>query len=217
MVRRLLNLCLDSDGQGVALYVAELHRAGFAPEVVYEALLAPVARTLGKMWENDDCTFADVTIAVVRLQNAQRAVAPEFVAGKVASVGAPRALLLPVPGEQHTFGLSIVRDYFLRAGWEARLGAPGTEADALGQISRERTDLVGLSYACDDHMPTAAALIKALRKASANPDLVVMVGGPSFSANPDLARQVGADATALDGCQAVLRANELVHGMAGTA
>ena len=217
MVKRMLGLCLDSDGQGVALYVAELNRTGFIPEVIYEGLLTPVARTLGDMWENDDCTFADVTIAVLRLQNAQRALAPEFVGGKVAGIGAPRALLLPVPGEQHTFGLSIVRDYFLRAGWEARLGTPGTEAEAVAQVRREPTDLVGLSYACDDHMPTAAALIKSLRKASANKNIVVMVGGPTFSANPALAQSIGADATALDGHQAVLRANELVNGMGGAA
>lgn len=217
MVKRLLDLCLEFDGQGVALYVEETLRTGIAPEAIYEELLTPVARTLGDMWENDDCTFADVTIAVLRLQHAQRALAPEFVGDKVASLGAPRALLLPIHDEQHTFGLSIVRDYFLRAGWEARLGASGTESEVIAQIRRERTDLVGLSYAYDDDMPTAADLIKALRKASANPNLIVMVGGPSFSEDPALAHRIGADATALDGKQAVLRANELLNGRDGTA
>ena len=28
------------------------------------------------------------------------------------------ALLIPVPGEQHTFGLVMVAEFFLRAGWE---------------------------------------------------------------------------------------------------
>ena len=119
--------------------------------------------------------------------------------------------MLPVPGEQHTFGLSIVLDYFLRAGWEARLGPVGTEAAAIALVKRERTDLVGLSFACDDHLPTAKALIAAMRRASANRNLMIMVGGPSFAADPGLATRIGADATALDGHQAVLRANELLH------
>ena len=90
------------------------------------------------MWENDECGFADVTIGMLRLQNAQRALRQDFVAGQVVAIDAPCALLLPVPGEQHTFGLSLVLDYFLRAGWDARLGTPGTQADVLGTSSAPR-------------------------------------------------------------------------------
>ncbi len=217
MVGKLLSLCFETDGQGVAAYVVQLHRSGIPAESLYQDLLTPVVRQLGVMWENDDCSFADVTIGVLRLQNAQRALAPEFVGDRVPGLGAPRALLLPVPGDQHTFGLSIVLDYFLRAGWNAKLGAPGTAAEAVAQVRRERIELVGLSFACDDHLASATTLIRSLRAASANPDVSIMVGGPPFLADPALAAQIGADATALDGQQAVTRANELLYPVAGTA
>jgi methanogenic corrinoid protein MtbC1 len=118
---------------------------------------------------------------------------------------------MPVPGEQHTFGLSIVLDHFVRAGWDTRMGPSGSRADALSLIRNERTELVGLSFACDDFIPVAKSLISAIRKASRNTKLIIMVGGPPFMADPTLAAALGADATATDGGQAVVRANELLH------
>lgn len=210
-VRKLVALCLDPDAQGVAAFVAELYRLGIGAESIYEDLLTPAARQLGVMWENDTCTFADVSIGVLRLQNAQRTIAARPLGDAAPALGTPRALLLPVPGEQHTFGLSIVLDYFVRAGWEARMGPAGSRAEALSLICAERTELVGLSFACDDMIPLAQSLIAAVRTASANPKLIIMVGGPPFMADPALAAKLGADATATDGNQAVIRANELLH------
>ena len=209
--RKLLALCLEPNSKGVTVFVTELQRSGVTAATIYEGLLAPAARELGVMWENDTCSLADVTIGVLRLQNAQRALASHPLDRAAPPLGAPRALLMPVPGEQHTFGLSIVLDYFVRAGWEARLGPAGSRLEALALIKRERTELVGLSFACDDRIPDATALITAIRNASRNPNLIIMVGGPPFMEDQQLAGRIGADATATDGQQAVLRANELLQ------
>ena len=210
-VKRLVALCLDADPGGVSLFVADLHRSGIGAGTIYESLLTPAARRLGVMWEEDTCTFADVTIGVLRLQNAQRAIAAHSLADAAPALGAPRALLMPVPGEQHTFGLSMVLDYFSRAGWDTRLGPAGTLGEALATVQDHRTELVGLSFACDDRVGDAKELIAAIRGASANKRLIIMVGGPSFVADPELAESLGADATATDGQQAVVRANDLLH------
>ena len=213
-IKLLVGLCLDADPQGVARFVADLHRSGAGAHAIYENLLTPAARRLGEMWEDDTCTFADVTIGVLRLQNAQRAIATRPLTEAAPGLGAPRALLMPVPGEQHTFGLSIVLDYFARAGWDARMGPAGSPDDALAMVREGRTELVGLSFACDDRVGDAKALISAIRAASANKRLIIMVGGPPFTRDPDLAAQLGADATATDGQQAVVRATELLHAAA---
>lgn len=210
-VSRLVGLSMSPDGLAVAAMVAALHESGATPEAIYTDLLTPAARRLGEMWEQDECTFADVTMGVLRLQNAQRALAPAFLGTTNIGKGAPRVLLMPVPGEQHTFGLTMVADFFTRAGWDAWTGVVATEKMALQMVRNERIDMVGLSFACDDRIDTAARLIAAFRRRAANPGLVVMVGGPSFVADPSLAARVGADATAADGHQAVLRANELLH------
>ena len=214
-VQRLVALCFEPESQAVASFVAGLHGRGAAAETLYTDLLTPVARILGVMWEEDECSFTDVSIGMVRLQNAQRALAPSFVGKTPTASGAPRVLLLPIPGEQHTFGLSIVMDFFLRAGWDAWLGVMDTEQAAIDLVRRERADLVGLSFACDERIDTAERVIAGLRAAAANRRLAVMVGGPAFVADPGLATKVGADATAIDGHQAVLVAHELLNAAAG--
>ena len=217
LIGNLVALCLAPDGLAVAGFVARLHEGGATPESIYLGLLTPAARRLGDMWVDDECSFADVTVAVLRLQNAQRALAPQFVGPAVPGLGAPRALLLPVPGEQHTFGLSMVRDFFARAGWLARTDSADTETQALAIVRAEPCDLIGLSFACDDRIDTAERLIAEFRAVSPNRNLIVMVGGPSFVADPGLCARVGADGTAADGHQAVLTAHELVHARHGMA
>ena len=211
-VQTLVGLCLGADPHAAAAFIANLHQSGIAAHPIFDDLLTPAARHLGVMWEDDTCTFADVTIGVLRLQNAQRALAARPLTEAPPALGAPRALLMPVPGEQHTFGLSIVLDYFTCAGWDARLGPAGSRADALALVRKERTELVGLSFACDDFVPQARVLVTQLRDASANKRLIVMVGGPAFTSDPGLAAAIGADATATDGHGAVLCANDLLNG-----
>ena len=105
----------------------------------------------------------------------------------------------------------MVMDFFTRAGWEARSDMVATAAQAIALVRHERADLIGLSFACDERIGTAAHLIAEFRRVSPNPDLVIMVGGPSFVADPGLAARVGADGTAADGHRAVLLAQTLVH------
>lgn len=216
-VRRLTSLCLATDPQGVAVFIADLHRSGIAPAVLFEDLMAPVARALGVMWDEDECSFADVTIGVLRLQNAQRTLSEASGVAGTMGPGAPRALLLPIPGEQHSFGLSIVADSFVRAGWDAKVNPVATASAAIGLVRTRWLDLIGLSLASDEKVEQTRAMVTALRDNSVNPDLIVMVGGPAFIADPTLCERIGADATAADGHQAVLRANELLHPAARSA
>ena len=170
-------------------------------------LLAPAARTLGAMWENDTCDFTAVTSGLWRLQSAMRALASVEI---VPPVNAPRIVLVPLPGEDHTFGLSMVYEFFRRAGWNAWTG-PVENRAALRSLVRARpVAVLGFSLACDDRLDDARAEIAAVRRASRNPDIAIMVGGPGFTDNPALAAAVGADATARDGQDAVLQATALL-------
>ena len=56
-----------------------------------------------------------------------------------------RVLLLPGPGEQHTFGLSMVAEFFRRSGWEV-VGGTGPESlDPVRAVRDEWFDVVGIS------------------------------------------------------------------------
>ena len=54
-------------------------------------------------------------------------------------------------------------------------------------------DVVSFSLSGETQLDWVAAQIKALRRASRNPDVVVMLGGPLFLLQPQRAAELGAD------------------------
>lgn len=209
-VADLVALVLSRGEPEAVAFVEAMHDQGAAPEALYLDLLAPAARRLGEMWENDTCDFTEVTIGLWRLQNAMRELSPSFLRAADTRTNGPRVLLVPLPGEDHTFGLSMVYEFFRRAGWNAWSGPVESSADLRSLVRREWVEVIGFSLACDEKLDVARSEIRAVRRASMNPGLGVLVGGPGFTANPGLAAEVGADGTATDGRQAVLQAQALV-------
>jgi len=209
-VADLVGLVLSRGEPETVAFVEGMHGQGAAADSLYLDLLAPAARRLGELWEDDACDFTQVTIALWRLQNAMRELSPSFLRSTVTRTNSPRALLVPLPGEDQTFGLSMVHEFFCRAGWNAWSGPVESSADLRGMVRREWVEVIGFSLACDDKLDAVRTEIRSVRRASKNPGLGVLVGGPGFTANPSLAAEVGADGTATDGRQAVLQAQALV-------
>lgn len=113
-------LVLHGDDAALRGFVAALRDRGVPIESVFLDLLAPVARYLGELWERDLCSFTEVTVGLGRLQQLLRENSAAFAQfdRQGVRVDARRVLLIPCPGEQHTFGLSLVGEFFHRAGWE---------------------------------------------------------------------------------------------------
>ncbi len=209
-VSQLVSLVTAREEAKAIAFVEALHADGIPVEMLYLDLLAPTARQLGQMWEEDECDFTDVTIGLFLLQNTLRELGAAFQSDLATDALAPRALLVPLPGEQHTFGLSMVFDFFRRAGWNAWSGPIDSDAVLTDMVQNSWFDVVGFSLACDEQLDDARRAIRMVRKHSRNPNVAVMVGGPGFAANPALAALVGADGTAIDGQQAVQQARALV-------
>ena len=114
----LVGLVIADDAAASLAYVEALRARGIPLERLYLDLFAVVARRLGQLWTEDLCSFADVTVGLVRLQGLVREYSPAFMPSVEGRDPRRSALLIPVPGEQHTFGLAMVAEFFLRAGWE---------------------------------------------------------------------------------------------------
>jgi methanogenic corrinoid protein MtbC1 len=209
-VGELVRLVLARDVDAPASFVAERHRTGTPVDALYLDLMAPAARHLGWLWEEDLCDFTQVTIALGRLHHLVRAFSVAFHGeAPVLDLG-HHALLVPGPGEQHTFGLAMVTEFFRRGGWTVWSGAPDTIDELLAIVRREWFAVVGFSLACSTRIDSLGATIHRVRRASRNRAVGVMVGGPMFTAHPELAAMVGADATATDGLHAVKQAQALL-------
>ncbi len=214
-VASLVALVLAREEAKSIAFVEALHADGYPAETLYLDLLAPTARQLGQMWVDDDCDFTDVTVGLFLLQNSLRELGATHRDNATLNPSAPRILLVPLPREQHTFGLSMVYDFFRRAGWNAWSGTIESESELAGMVRESWFDIVGFSLPCDEQLDDARAVIGMVRGASLNPNVAIMVGGPGFSANPALAATIGADGTAVDGRQAVRAADALVALAAG--
>lgn len=191
-------------------FVDALLEEGVTPEVIYLDLLAPAARLLGTYWEEDTCDFVAVTIALGRMQAALRGLSSLFLAAGPGGPPTRRVLLGCLPGEQHTLGLLIVAEFFVRAGWGVRLGEPVQVGEGPTAVRAERFDVVGFSVACDSKLSAVKRHIAEVRRASRNREIRVMVGGRVFDGRPELVRRVGADASASDAREAPAVAERLL-------
>jgi methanogenic corrinoid protein MtbC1 len=203
----LVRLLMGRDDGLAWSFVEALEQRGATPAMLYLGVITQAARQLGEMWEDDRTDFAVVTIGLGRLQQIVRALSPGFQTAAVGrSAHADTVLLLPAPGEQHTLGLVILSEFFQREGWHLLGGPVSTALDAAGIVRDHCVDVAGFSLGSLNHLDALTACIRAVRKASRNRYLAVMVGGPLFLQRPELVTRVGADSTAADAQTAVRQA-----------
>ena len=201
---------LTDELRGLLDRVDALLASGVPVETVYLDLLAPAARRLGIWWESDACDFFDVTMGLWRLQEVLQALSAFAPWSAPLAASARRALFAPAPGEQHGFGAALVEEFFRRAGWQTWSAPAADAAELEGLVAARGYDVIGLTVSVERHLATLPATIAGLRRASRNPDLIVMVGGRVFVADPGLAARVGADGTATDAAAAVNVAEQML-------
>lgn len=173
-------------------------------------LMAPAARRLGELWTADLCDFTQVTIALGRLHALLHVVSGDLPSIPVAEDRRLTALLAQAPGEQHTLGLSMVKDFFRAAGWDVWAETPASTQALIPLVRSRHFDVVGFSIGSERHVDALAALIADIRRASVNRRLTVLAGGPLMLAQPELLSRLGADATGEDARQAILVAHDRV-------
>lgn len=203
-------LAIDQGACALLDHVEVFLDRGVSVDTIFVELLAPAARHLGVMWEEDDADFVAVTMGLWRLQEIVRELSARVPVRGTGGDAPMRALFTVMPGEQHSFGTVMVEDVFRRAGWATQLITECDTSQLLAKVAGEQFDLIGLTVTGDCHCETVPSVITGLRSVSRNPHVVIMVGGRIFNEEPDLATQLGADATACDATQALDVARSLV-------
>ena len=203
-------LALTADERAAFQCIESIRARGISLESIYIDLLAPVARHLGELWNQDLCDFTDVTLGLGRLQRILREISASAQLPELPAADGHRILLLPGPGQQHTFGLSMVREFFRRAGWNISGGATDSHVDPARLTKREHFDVVGLSFGDETKLGALGKCISNIRAESMNRAVVIIVGGPLFVAQPSYCELVQADAIITEGRDAPAMAQDLV-------
>lgn len=207
-----VTLVLENDADVVCDYIEQLRDRGKTLPAIYLNLLAPAARRLGELWESDECSFASVTLGISRMHQVLLRFSAFFCANcSETPEDAKSVLIIPAPGEQHTFGLMMLVEFFRREGWRVWSGSPRSDDELIGLLESDRFDVVGCSVSAERHLETVPGLLSTIRERSKNKNIKIIVGGRLFSEQPELAKKVGADAMAQDGADAVRQAERLVE------
>lgn len=140
------HIVLGDDIEAAATYITVMRERGLSMETLYVELLEPTARHLGKMWDNDECDFIDVTIGVARLQSLLEIFNETYI---LPQSGRQRNILLATtPGNQNSFGIAIIERLLLAAGWQVQTELAGLKADIIGSVEFNWFAVVGLTSLC---------------------------------------------------------------------
>lgn len=191
-------LCLIQDGTIATAFARQMVADGVVVGAVFDGLIAPAARHLGHLWDNDVCGFDQVTLGLSRMQSIAMVLSQNLAAPPEPADRVLRALFASLPDSQHTLGVMMVSELFQNEGWQVAMETGTSEAQLRATVQRESFDVVGLSISLQDDIASLAALIQGLRTDSRNPRVKVLIGGPVLGVVEGLELRVGADAAAAD-------------------
>lgn len=210
-VEQFAALTLGNDDGAAPAYVDALLAKGATVESIFLDLLAPAARQFGTLWEADAADFANVTLAVGRLQMIMRRLGDRF-ADETSAVHAGESVLLTIiPGEQHSFGLSMVAEFFRRAGWNLCTGPFSSHQELTSLVHNHWFDIVGFSVSSDRRLDELKKDIHDIRRGSRNRNVGIIIGGPMVTAEPNLVASMGADMMSADAITAPQQARGLIE------
>lgn len=194
-------LCAALTGTDEALaegLAREALEAGVSFDTLCETRLAPAARRLGAMWEEDRLSFADVSLAANRLFGLLRTLAHR----PAPRTDARFAVFAAPPGEEHVLGVSMAAERARGLGWDVAL-LVGLGHDALvARIAEMIPDVIGLSLASERSLLPLTRLVVALRVVA--PAAPVVVCGPGVAGVTGPIVGVDAMAPDFDGAMAAL-------------
>jgi methanogenic corrinoid protein MtbC1 len=163
------------------------------------------------MWEEDESSFTDVTIALWRIKQLMYDLSPLFQQYANENKKGSSIMLVPLPGSQHNLGLFMVSEFFARAGWRIWGELAATEDEIIRMAANEWFDIVGLSASVREQFPQLKELIKMIKAKSKNPQVGIIIGSPVFNQFPEQVDDLGADMVGIDAADALEKATFYVE------
>ena len=206
-INRITQLLLSTEDGAFELAITVLKTHGVSINYIVLDLIPTIARRLGKQWEDDTLSFAEVSIGVNRLERVIHKLDYLFQVTQLEKRGDHSILISVFPESQHSLGTLILSNYFIHSGW--RVYRP--ENTSLKSISRElesnKHDAIAISISCDEQLERLPNTISALREKSKNPKIIVLIGGPLYNKAPAKFDHIKADIKAFTPEECVERLN----------
>ncbi|MEL6684162.1 MAG: cobalamin-binding protein [Pseudomonadota bacterium] len=191
-------------------FILAARRDGVRVEAIYLGYVAGAARRLGEMWDDDEISFIDVTLACRKLYRIIRGLRHVIAPGILGDRDEWPAMFALVPGETHTLGIEIATDVFRREGWDVDMMV-GLDHDMLVEQSDKRNYRAIVLVANSDGMlEPLTRLVLALR--ISHPLSHLVVAGNILDHHADITDLVWADAVMKDIETAVSTLRHVIDG-----
>lgn len=203
-IGHLCDVFLGDDVDQRRTAVAQLFEDGVSREDIIDFVLPDVSRAIGKMWDDSEISFAEVSIGAARVQEAVRLLITRGEhertgdARIIASNGARRRILMIVPRpETHTLGAFVAADQLRRLGFEVDMALDRHPNQIIAQVRTRRYVMVGITVAGRRCLGTAREFVDTVR-ASVTRVTPIVLGGSLLDTGYDFKQATGVDHLASD-------------------
>lgn len=208
LARKYLATLLEGSRSQAGYLIGEAIAGGATVEDMYLYVFQPCQWEIGRLWQMNKISVADEHFCTAATQLIMSQLYGHIFSGRSHDL---RMVSACVGDELHEIGARMVADLFETHGWDTvYLGANVPVEGIISAIMKHSPNVLAVSVTLVSHLGTAKDMIARIREAGSGDDLKIMVGGYPFRIAPGLSKQIGADATALDGRQAVDTANSIV-------
>ena len=201
---------LDGPIEECFTFIDTMQRSGHSLVSLYIDLIPASTRRLQQLWENDENSFTEVTMALGRAQNLIHQLSPIFISQGNFTEFQGNALLINAPGSQHTLGILILGEFFKLNGWNTTVEIDISSAELKKRLDLQAFDLLAISISCEDQWDTMETLLNEVKKVSKNKGILTMVGGPLFDYKPELVNACSADACSLTAEDAIKKVGDIL-------
>ena len=198
-----LALVLAGDTRTATDRLLTLADEGMTPREVYERVLIPAEREIGRLWHAGKANVAEEHLVTTTTRRAMAALSARFEPGET---NGKTVVIAAVAGNAHELGARALADFFDFAGWRVVfLGADLPASDLVHGVRFFGADLLILSATLSTQLAEVERVIAMVKEVGEEAP-PVMVGGLAFADAPELWKRVGADLTATSVDEALERA-----------
>lgn len=174
-VARYCDALLGADADEATALARDALAGGMSFDALCELRLAPAARRLGTLWEEDRLSFAEVALAANRLFSILRSLAHR----PTPKADTRFAVFTVPPGEEHVLGVTMAAERARGAGWDVALILGLPHDGLVARIAEAAPDVIGMSLSSPRGVLPLTRLVVALRVAA--PASPIVVSGPGVS------------------------------------
>ena len=177
------------------------------PQELLDKYMIPAMDEVGQKFECNELFVPELLLTARVMKSALELVRPLLAASGAEPAG--RVVIGTVKGDLHDIGKNLVAIMLKGAGFEiVDLGNDVPAAKFVDAAEQEGATVIGLSALLTTTMPVMKQVVEIVRERQLSDKVKVVIGGAPVS--QDYADQIGADAYAFDGINAVEKVKTLL-------